>query len=200
MIDSVILNTALITCFFSFGVQSLFYLYYYLSQSSLIRDYKTVFDYSSGIIGDGLLVPLVNVFAVLSLWQSPGGFNDYYLWVISLGCGFLITLLMHYGQQRFTLTNWTMPRVGKWNKLGIYHAFFMLFESAFLSYALLSYLRDLITQGPGFTYHAPIKLGIFIFLMFVGTFVYDYWQCLFRNGYVNYVRPVFDHALRRGRE
>lgn len=168
-----------ITFFFSFGVQAFFYFWYWIRREQIVVRYKTVFSYYSGIIGDAILIPATNVFAVYSLKQLGYPVFDYGVWVGALIIGLIITLFFHLGQKYFNLTNWTMPQRGKWTLLGIYHSLFMFCESVFLAFSLMSYLKRAALEGKEDLTGYPIKFGLVLMFFFFTTFVYDYRQTLF---------------------
>lgn len=180
----------LITCFFSFGVQLGFYLFYKVRRDPMIKKYKTVVSYTSGMLGDGLLVPLVNIFAFLTLNQL--GHTQINLGMAFLGLlmGFGVTYIAHWGQRKYDQKNWTMLKNGEWNKLGLYHAFFMFFESSFLGYTLIFYINHLFNPQ-GETIFSPFWYAIFILLLFAATFIFDYWNCLFKDLLTKHGREIF---------
>jgi len=168
-----------VTFFFSFGVQALFYFWYLARREQIIVKYKTVFSYYSGIIGDAILIPTTNVFAVYSLKQLGYPVFDYIVWIAAFIIGFITTLFFHLGQKYFNLTNWTMPQKGKWTLLGIYHSLFMFCESIFLAFSLVSYLKHLALEGKNGLAGDPIKFGLVLMFFFFLTFAYDYRKTLF---------------------
>src|SRR3989344_3551440 len=172
---------ALTTCFFSFGVQTLFYFWYLLRRERIIDKYKTVFSYYSGFIGDAILIPATNIFAVDALRHLNYPFFDYLVWIVSLCIGLITSLIFHLGQKYYNLTNWTMPQRGKWTLLGVYHSLFMFGESTFLVFTLMSFLKRLVLEGRETLAGSPVQLGLFIMFLFFVTFVYDYWKPLFRK-------------------
>lgn len=174
-----LLIVGLITFFFSFGVQVGFYLWYKYHQHYLVTQYKTVFDYTSGVIGDGLLVPLTNIFAVMTMFSIAEGFLNFERWLYAGLTGFTITYLFHVGQEYYKLINWTMPKVGHWNLLGTYHAFFMFFESTFLCYILYSYLQSTARDGNFSNY--SFSYSLLVLALFLISFIYDYWNPLFKK-------------------
>lgn len=168
-----LLKIALFTCFFSFVVQFLVYLWYRKINHPLVRNQKSVVEYLSGVIGDGLLMPLTNVFAALTLLAA--GFEpSLELFLVSAIGGLLITWTFHYGQQRFKLTNWTMPAVGLWNGLGLYHALFMFSESSFLSLVLIETILSALRTGSVNHFILPFIGSWAMLALFAGTFFYDY--------------------------
>jgi hypothetical protein len=169
-------TVAFVTFFFSFGIQALFWLWYFIRKEPIIKKYKTVFSYSSGYIGDLVCMPATNVFAVMALDRLGNPYFDFSVWMIALLIGLFTTFVFHQGQKHFNLINWTMPQKGKWTLLGVYHALFMYTESSFLAFALVSYFK----RGPGSLAGTPIILGLGIMFLFFVTFIYDYWKPLFR--------------------
>ncbi len=167
---------ALISCFFSFGVQTAVYFYMKWKNYPLIKKHKYVLQYYSGIVGDGVLIPLINVFAIQIIQQSGGITLSPWVLALSGVGGIIITFVFHYGQQVFKLTNWTMPEVGNWNKMGLYHAIFMFCEGGFLTYSLIIYLTSTIHSV-----NLPMGWALLGLLLFFITFVYDYWGRLFKR-------------------
>lgn len=163
-----------ITFFFSFGVQTLGYLFYKYIDHELIKCHKCVIHYTSGIIGDSILVPLTNVFCALTIYSLGKTIYEFSLWPYSFFSGVVITFFFHYFQLKLKLTNWTMPEVGHWNLLGVYHAVFMSFESSFLSYTLLVIIKTTLEQGIVFVLDSPVKYSFLILGLFLITFLFDY--------------------------
>lgn len=172
--------TFLITLFFSLGVQTLFFIWFKLVDHKNL-EHQHVFDYMSGIIGDGILVPLLSVFAMKTILELRIHF-DLKLVILAFLAGVITTFIFHLGQSFFNLTNWTMTKKGNWNWLGLYHAIFMFFESSFLLYALFMFFK--YTSRYSDIFYSPLAIGLGILLLFSMTFIYDYWKPLFRKLFV----------------
>ncbi|MBI4040081.1 hypothetical protein HY389_01865 [Candidatus Daviesbacteria bacterium] len=185
-----LLAVAFTTLFFSFIIQAMFLFYYKITDSATAREYKNVFDYMSGIFGDGILVPITNVAIVQALNFIPKAYFDIITWLYAIALGFGVVVVAHWIQKQFSLTNWTMPQVGKWNSLGFYHAIFMFFESTFLSYALIVYVKRLIHFGPSVVIDSPIKFAILSMVLFFVSFAYDYWQPLFKGLFLGKIYAI----------
>lgn len=190
-----IYKIAFITFFFSFGVQGFFFIYWKFWEPKFINKYNHVFSYISGMIGDGILVPIINIFAVITLFDVEANLMIVDLWTLSFILGFLVTLVLHYGQKRFNLKNWTMPTGGKWNLLGAYHAFFMFFESSFLVYTFITFCKSLVFYGFSYATTSPFKYVVFIMFLFFITFVFDYRHTLFTRAYVKRAYVVAKNYL-----
>jgi len=168
----------LVTCFFSFGVQCMVYCFMRMRRSTFLHSYAHVFNYLSGVIGDFVLIPLVNVFAFLSFGQTPlalhvPSFGT--LWgtfgIFALCLGFITTYLFHIAQEKLLQINWTMPQIGQWTTLGLYHAIFMFFETSFLWYAVLHYVAYGRTTSLAANF---IFAGVALLVIFFITFLIDY--------------------------
>ncbi len=163
----------IVTLFFSFGVQFGFWLYWTLKDKLILKQHKSVVQYSSGIIGDGVLIPLANVFSFEFLVKFVPILNQTNM-IVSLVMGTIITFIFHFAQKHFHSTNWTMPQVNSWNTLGLYHAIFMYFESSLLVYSLLTIITNpQFNQTRGFVDSALFNYVAIMFLFFL-TFLYDY--------------------------
>lgn len=164
----------IISCFFSFWVQTLTYYYYKWRKHPLITDHKSVIHYSSGVVGDGLLVPLINVFSVMTLRFIKVDLENLTAWAASIIGGLIITFIFHFGQQELQSTNWTMPKVGLWNLLGVYHALFMYTECVFLTFTLINIVGFGWENGLAQVLLSPLKYIVITLFLFAASFVYDY--------------------------
>ncbi len=191
METATIFGIALVTCWFSFGVQFSCYVWYRKHHHPILKMHKSVVNYHSGMIGDAILMPMVNVFCgsilQLSGWPWPTSLEV----VVSMIMGILITFAFHYGQYYYHLTNWTMPENGRWNKLGLYHALFMFCESSFLSYTLIKAIQ-LVSEKGFATVSQPFVMAWMVLAVFLITFMYDYWKLLF-------LKLLKRQSLARGR-
>jgi hypothetical protein len=121
---------ATISWLFLFGYQWAFFLGYH-------GHLHTVFAYYSGVLGDGILIPAVNVAAFVLLRQlSPSipwkGLPIYLL------LGFATATAAFLMQARLDLVNWSMPVAFHWNDIGQFHFFVMAGEVTFLYLALVT--------------------------------------------------------------
>lgn len=197
---SVLVTIALVTFAFSFGIQALYYLRYFVGGRKIIREHKVVFAYKSGIVGDGVLIPATNVVAWLVLQGLDFWYTNLLFLLSSAVGGLFITFLFHWGQQRFGLTNWTMPTPGHWTLLGVYHAIFMFCESSFLCFVLFNYLGQLVNAGQYAVVNSPLGYGILILFLFLVTFVHDYWQPFFAKIFGKPRRPLRGEASFESKE
>jgi hypothetical protein len=109
-----------------FGYQWAFYFSYHGHQ-------RTVFSYYSGIVGDGLLIPVVNVAGFVLLRQLSPVVPWRRVPVYAL-LGLATATAAYLIQANLDLVNWSMPSAFSWSDVGQFH-FFVL--SAELSYCYL---------------------------------------------------------------
>jgi hypothetical protein len=117
------------TAFFGFAVQALGNVYLSWRDDPLVHQYRSTLSYTSAIVGDGILIPLVNVFITSQLvtWRRRPHLSELALSVLGGG---LITGGVHLYQAVNDLRNWAMPLPFQWTSIGYYHAAFMWTELA----------------------------------------------------------------------
>ncbi len=115
------------TAFFGFAVQAVGNLYLNWRGDPLVLQYRATLSYTSAIVGDGVLIPLVNVFIAsqLLLWRRRPRASEIALSVLG---GALITIFVHVYQGLNNLRNWAMPAPFQWTPIGYYHGVFMWTE------------------------------------------------------------------------
>ena len=115
---------AAISWLFLFGYQWAFYFTY---RGHL----HTVFAYYSGVFGDGILIPVVNVSAFVLLRQLAPDIPWNRL-PIYLLLGFATATAAFLMQARLDLVNWSMPMAFHWSDIGQFYFFVMAGEVAYL--------------------------------------------------------------------
>jgi hypothetical protein len=115
---------AVISWVFLFGYQWAFSLSYKGHQ-------PTVFSYYSGVLGDGVLIPAVNVAGFIVLRQLALGIPWRRLPLYALLA--LVTATTAFlAQGRLDLVNWSMPSPFHWSDVGQFHFLVMWTEFAYL--------------------------------------------------------------------
>ena len=119
------------TCFFGFIVQAAGNVYLNWRADPIVSEFRTTLTYTSAVIGDGLLIPLANMFMTSQLvaWRRRPHPAEVVGAVLGAG---VITLAVHLYQAVNALLNWTMTRPFEWTPLGYYHAAFMWAELTFV--------------------------------------------------------------------
>lgn len=118
-----------ITCFFGFLVQAAGSAWLRWHDDPIASTYRTTLSYTSALIGDAILIPLVNVFIVsqLVVWRRRPRQAEI---AGALVASALITGFVHLYQAANSLLNWTMMQPYRWTGIGYEHAAFMFAEIA----------------------------------------------------------------------
>jgi hypothetical protein len=91
----------------------------------------TVFSYYSGVLGDGLLIPAMNVAGFLVLRQLAAGIPWRRLPLYML-LGLVTAFTAFLVQAKLDLVNWSMPIPFRWSEVGQVHFLVMWSELAYL--------------------------------------------------------------------
>ena len=115
------------TLLFGFVVQAAGSAYLRWTADPIVLKYRTTLSYTSAIVGDAVLLPLVNVLVTsqLALWRRrprPAEVAG------ALLAGATLTVAVHLYQAANALLNWTMLAPYSWTPLGYVHAGFMWAE------------------------------------------------------------------------
>ena len=125
---------AIASWLFLFGYQWAFALSYHGSG-------RTVFDYHSGVLGDGLILPALNV-ASLALLRSLAHAIPWRRLPLYVLLGAATALASFLLQAHWDLTNWSMPAPFLWSPVGQVHFFVLSGEMAFLYLALATAINN----------------------------------------------------------
>lgn len=120
-----------VTLLFGFGLQAAGSLYLRWEESPIVTHYRTTLSYTSAIVGDAFLIPLVNVFVTSQLWEWRRRPRVREIGGAAFG-GALLTVAVHLYQAANDLLNWTMLAPYRWTALGYEHAMFMFTELTFV--------------------------------------------------------------------
>lgn len=141
-----------------FGYQWAFYFAYHGHQ-------PTVFNYYSGVVGDGLLIPAVNVAGFVMLRQLAPSIPWRRLPLYCL-LGFATAMAAFLMQAYLDLVNWSMPTAFRWSDVGQFHFFVMGAEITFLYLVLataISGWRPLRTDPTAWRSFAVGWIGLALF-------------------------------------
>jgi hypothetical protein len=108
----------------------------------LIKKHRPTLTFRSAIIGDGVILPIVNVLMMRSFvrWRPRMGSTEAAL-AIPGGSG--ISLAFHIAQGSQGMVNWTMTRPWKWNLLGYYHFVFMATQFSYMALYVAEFVSRL---------------------------------------------------------
>lgn len=159
-----IASVGLATFVFGFAAGAVLNYYLILIKSPFVQTFRASLSYKSSIFGDGIVFPVINMFAVAFVIRnrelvSKKTFRN------ALISGVLITLYFHLNQALRGLVNWAMPSPWRWNYLGAFHAVYMFSVASFISLFYLvasSYIRKRKTLPKEVVI---VTLGVIIFLV-----------------------------------
>ncbi len=141
----------------------------------LVTHYRDTLDFTSAIVGDGVLIPLANVLVISQLmqWRRAPRAREVFAAVVFGGA---LTLAVHSYQAMNALVNWTMPRPFTWTVLGYTHGLFMWSELSLLAFfwsqaALLARLDRRAALHPRLLF-VLICMSVFMRLLLAD---YGYW-------------------------
>lgn len=128
------------TVVLAFGINAAAHLVLLLRHHPLVRQHRGTLHFLSAWIGDGVLLPVMNVVAAGLLRRTSGRPSRAELGA-AVATGILVTTVMHLIQAARGLVNWSMPRPWHWNALGWYHLAFMSAQLSYLTLALGRVIR-----------------------------------------------------------
>jgi hypothetical protein len=116
-----------LTLVFGFLTQAAGSMYLRLVADPIVSHYRTTLSYTSALVGDAFLLPLVNVFMAAQLWEWRRRPRPSEV-ALSLLAGAALTVGVHLYQAMNEILNWTMLAPYAWTPLGYVHAGFMFAE------------------------------------------------------------------------
>jgi hypothetical protein len=129
-----IIVPAVISWTFLFGYQWAFSLTYHGTQ-------PTVFAYYSGIIGDGILIPAVNLGAYVVLRQLRPKVHWQRL-PLYVALGLITAFAAFLAQAGLGVVNWSMPSPFHWSEVGRVHFVVMWAEISYLYVAMAASVNN----------------------------------------------------------
>jgi hypothetical protein len=129
-----IIVPAVVSWIFLFGYQWAFSLTYHGTQ-------PTVFAYYSGIIGDGVLIPAVNLGAYVVLCQLRPKVRWQRL-PLYVALGLITAFAAFVAQAGLGVVNWSMPSPFHWSEVGRVHFVVMWAEIAYLYVAMAASVNN----------------------------------------------------------
>jgi len=170
----VVVGIATMACGFLVG--ALLNLYLLAIHEPLVQQFRSTLTYSSAILGDGLVLPIVNMIATSWLIKERAAIKRSTVRTAVL-LGLAMTVYIHIDQAVNEVVNWAMPTPWHWNSLGVGHALYMLTVTSFLSLFLLVVVRATRRDAAVPREAVWALLGIIVFL---GLLRLDYWSLSLR--------------------
>lgn len=115
------------TLFFGFIVQAAGSAYLRWTADPIVLHYRTTLSYTSALVGDALVLPVLNVFITqqLFVWRRLASVGELFGAMLLAA---VLTVAVHLYQAANALLNWTMLEPYSWTPLGYVHAGFMFAE------------------------------------------------------------------------
>ncbi len=159
-----VIGVGIATFFFGFGVPAGLNVYLLANHSPLVLQFRSSLMYVSSILGDGIILPIVNMLIVSNLIKNKE-FIGRLILVLSLFFGLLTTLYFHITQAVQGLVNWSMPKPWEWNFLGVWHALYMFSVTSLITLFYIILTLN-IAKHKKFTKESVlVTLGIILFLI-----------------------------------
>ena len=149
-----------------FGYQWAFYFAYHGQQ-------PTVFNYYSGVLGDGFFIPAVNVAGFVMLRQLSYAIPWRRLPLYVL-LGFMTALGAFLMQAHLNWVNWSMPTPFRWSDVGQFHFFVMWAEMSFLYLVLATAINNWRALWADANAWRSFTMGWVAIAMFSATLAADY--------------------------
>lgn len=155
--------TGFATFFFGFGVPAGLNLYLLAIHSPLVLQYRSSLMYVSSILGDGIILPIVNMAAISFLVGNKELGRIRVVWALIFGA--VITAYFHIAQALQGLANWSMPKPWEWNFLGYFHALYMFAVASFLCLFYIVFILSFKKEKKLYREAILVTLGIIFFLI-----------------------------------
>ena len=161
-----------LTLLFGFVTQAAGSLYLRWTADPIILHYRTTLSYTSAIVGDAFLLPLVNLFIVsqLVLWLRRPHVAEV---TGALLLGGTITVAVHLYQATHALLNWTMTQPYSWTPLGYVHAAFMFSEVSLVLF-FWGQVAQVAREQPRAIFSHRIAIIVLCSLFFLRLLLGDY--------------------------
>jgi hypothetical protein len=133
----------------------------------------TVFAYYSGVLGDGVLIPAVNVAGFIVLRHLAPSIQWRRLPLYAL-LGLITAAAAFAAQAGLDLVNWSMPLPYHWSDVGQFHFLVMWAEVAYLYLALATAVNNWSALRQDFAAWGSFLAGLVGLVLFAGTLAADY--------------------------
>ncbi len=121
----------LATLLLGFAVPAAGSIYLRWTEDPIAYSYRTTLSYTSAVVGDAFLLPLVNVLISAQLWEWRRRPHPSEI-ALSMFVGGGLTVAVQLYQAANALLNWTMPAPYSWTPLGYVHDGFLFAELSFV--------------------------------------------------------------------
>lgn len=160
------------TLLFGFIIQAAGSAYLRWTADPIVLHYRTTLSYTSALVGDAVLLPVLNVVMTsqLALWRRRPHPAEI---VGTLLGAALLTVGVHLYQAANALLNWTMLEPYSWTPLGYVHAAFMLAELSFVLF-FWGQVARVAKERPRAIFSHRILIVVLCSLVFMRLLLGDY--------------------------
>ncbi len=135
-----VIGVGLATYVCGFLAGALVNLYLLAVHHPLVDQFRATLSYGSAIIGDGFLLPVVNMIVAGFIARRRDDVTPSTV-RLAIAMGVAVTVYFHVSQAINGIVNWTMPTPWHWNVLGLWHALYMLAVTSWLSLFLVTVIK-----------------------------------------------------------
>jgi hypothetical protein len=162
----------LATLLFGFVVQAAGSAYLRWTADPIVVQYRTTLSYTSALVGDAILLPIVNVVITSQLfaWRRRATGGEV-LGALLLGAA--LTAGVHLYQAANALLNWTMLEPYSWTPLGYVHAGFMFAELSFVVF-FWGQVARVAREAPRAIFSHRVLIVVLCSLVFMRLLLGDY--------------------------
>lgn len=160
------------TLLFGFVTQAAGSLYLRWTADPITLNYRTTLSYTSAIVGDAFLLPIVNTFIVsqLAVWRRRPHVAEIIPAILG---GAVLTVGVHLYQATNALLNWTMTQPYEWSPLGYVHAAFMFSELSLVLF-FWGQVAQVAREQPRAIFSHRIAIVVLSSLFFLRLLLGDY--------------------------
>lgn len=162
--DQIVALVGFLTFFFGFAAGAILNLYFLAINHPLVHQFRGALTYKSAIIGDGMLLPILNMVAaafILKNWEIVSR----KIWQLAIVLGMAITTYFHVEQARNGVVNWAMPTPWHWNLLGLWHGIYMFSVASLLGLFFLISVKVVKEEKEISKEMVVVVLGILVFFV-----------------------------------
>lgn len=190
------LITVCISLVFNWCMQFGYYLIAKHKNKHAFEGQKTLLAYTSGYIGDAIVLPIMNCFIVY-LFLTYGIHLTQTEYIVIGIIGLTSDILLHFFHGHLKLTNWSMPQPFSWNFAGKWHMFSFFFQISFVYLFFYWFIKNFsyVSIRNAHATYAVFGCVIVFLLLFLFDYLlakHDYknWIIRFRD---EYIYPLLRH-------
>lgn len=133
---------------------------------------KTLLEYLTGVIGDGVIAPIINVLVFIfftTIHLKPQKKTIIKMFILAL----ITDILVHFFQGAFSLTNWSMPKPFEWNFAGYWHMISLPIQMTYLYYFFYIVVKKWREVKKKTILKYPVFAVLGLMLLFLVLFIFD---------------------------